>query len=214
MIAAFQRLVSYYIREQGVSLVFDTTATEAVWNFPAWKVTLTMEESTPPVDERKVDINTARTDQLQELPGVTQDLAIAIVVHREQTGPFQDVDGLSAVSGMTPELLDGLREEVTVDPPERTFEVAATVTLTSDGGPAEHIDGDEPDSFREVWGYQLVTDENGTVLRGTWDVEDDHPDFAWVPYSNPASPMSSSSENPYLDYERLLEELGEDIERL
>lgn len=212
--AAFQRLVSYYIKEQGVALVFDTTATEAVWNFPAWKVSTSLTETTPPVDERKVDINTAGTDRLQSLPGVTQDLAIAILVHREQAGPFQDTDGLLAVTGITPELLDGLREQVTVDPPERTFDVVATVTLTSDAVAAEHVDGDEPESFDEVWGYELVTDEDGTVLRGTWDVEDNHPDFAWVPYSNPASPMSSSSENPYLDYERLLEELGEDIERL
>ena len=58
-----------------------------------------------------------------------------------------------------------------------------------------------------------MTDTQGTVLRGTWDEEDKHPDFAWVPYNNPRRPQSGGSENPYLDYAHMLEQLGDDLER-
>jgi competence ComEA-like helix-hairpin-helix protein len=211
--SAFQRIVTFYIKEQGVPLVFDTTATEAVWNFPAWKVELTLDETTEAGALDKVDVNTAKVDALGSLPGIGETLAIRIIAHREKNGPFQDIDGLAAVDGIGDAAVDGLRDLATVDPVERTFDAMARVTLTTDGVDEEHIDEGLPESFTESWGYTLVTDADGTVLRGTWDREDKHPDFAWVPYSNPHKPQNGGSENPYLNYGHLLEQLGEDIER-
>jgi len=50
----------------------------------------------------KININTARADQLQMLPGIGATLASRIVDYRRENGPFktpediQDVDGLTA----------------------------------------------------------------------------------------------------------------------
>jgi competence ComEA-like helix-hairpin-helix protein len=211
--SAFQRLVTFYIKEQGVPLVFDTTATEAVWNFPAWKVELVLEETTPADQAGLTDINTADLDALDALPGIGETLALRIVDYREKNGPFQTVDGLDFVSGIGEGTINGLDGLVTVDPVERTFDAVAEVTLTSDGVDEEHVDSGLPESFTETWSYSLVTDQDGTVLRGTWDQEDKHPDFAWVPYHNPHKPSSNGSENPYLNYGNLLEQIGDDLER-
>ena len=42
---------------------------------------------------------------------------------------------------------------------------------------------------------------------------EEHPDFAWVPYSNPHERANGGSENPYLGYGQLLQVVGDDIER-
>ncbi|MEC8424102.1 MAG: ComEA family DNA-binding protein, partial [Myxococcota bacterium] len=130
---AFQRLVTFYIKEQGVPLVFDTTATEAVWNFPAWKVELVLEETTPEGARDRVDVNTAHASTLDSLPGIGETLALRIVDFREKNGPFQELDDLEMVEGVGPATVDGLRDLASVDPDERTFDAVATVTLTSDG---------------------------------------------------------------------------------
>jgi hypothetical protein len=56
-----------------------------------------------------------------------------------------------------------------------------------------------------------VTDANGLVLRGSWNDDGKHPDFAWIPYSNPTYP--SGSENPYLTMTSLTGALGVDLTR-
>ena len=116
-------------------------------------------------------------------------------------------------SGIGEGTFEDIEDLITVDPIERTFDVVAEVKLTTDGVDATHIDGNSPESFTETWAYELVTDEQGTVLRGTWANEDKHPDFAWVPYLNPESASSGSSENHYLPYGDLKKVFGEEIER-
>ena len=160
-------------------------------------------------------MNTADAATLDTLPGIGESKAYNIIEHREYYGPFQTIDELDDVWGIGSSTLKDMRPYVTVTPLERTFDVVAEVTFTTDGVDEEHIDsGSEPESFTETWGYTLVTDAEGTVLRGTWDIEDKHPDFAWVPYNNPRTASSGSSENPYLPYGDLLELMGDDFERL
>ena len=212
--AAFTKLVSFYIRDQGVPMVFDTTASDQVWNFPAWKVDLATEETTPAGATALVNVNTADQAALETLSGIGPSKAARIIEHREVYGPFQTIDELDDVWGIGSSTLEGLRAEVTVTPIERTFDVVAEVTFTTDAVDEDWIDsGSEPESFTETWGYTLVTDADGTVLRGTWDVEDKHPDFAWVPYNNPRTASSGGSENPYLPYGSLLDVVGADVER-
>ncbi len=212
--AAFTKLVTFYIRDQGVPLVFDTDAKDPVWNFPAWKVELVTDETTAAGAEDLINVNTASAEELDELPGIGPSKANRIIEHREYYGPFQTVDELDDVWGIGSSTLEDMRPYVTVTPLERTFDVVAEVTFTTDGVDEDHVDsGSEPQSFTETWSYTLVTDEYGTVLRGTWDVEDKHPDFAWVPYNNPRSASNGSSENPYLPYGSLLTLVGSDYER-
>ncbi len=48
-----------------------------------------------------VDINTADADTLaEELNGVGQSKAVAIVAYREKNGPFKSVDDLAQVAGI------------------------------------------------------------------------------------------------------------------
>lgn len=211
--AAFQRLISFYIREQGVPLVFDTTASDAVWNFPAWAAEVVIEEITEDSGAARTNINTASLGELQKLDGISEATAEKIIERREEYGPFQSVAELSEVSGISASEVDALRGQITVALQERAFAVLAEVTFTTDGVDETHIDGDSPESFTELWGYTLYTDEDGKILRGVWDDDASHPDFAWVPYDNPTSAGSGSSENPYLSYGTLRDYLGEDMER-
>jgi competence ComEA-like helix-hairpin-helix protein len=211
--ASFQKIMNFYVREQGVPLVFDTTASEAVWNFPAYGIELTLTETTEQDIDSLINVNTASMAALQELPDVDEGLASDIVEHREDNGPFQSIEELQDVSGMGSSIYKDIAALVTVDPIERTFDARALVTLTTDSVDEDHVDGTRPESFTKTWDYTLVTNKDGVVLRGEWDDEENHPDFAWVPYSNPHESTRGNSENPYLNYGHLLDILGDDVER-
>ena len=64
-----------------------------------------------------IDLNTADLYDLQRLPGIGEKRAQAIVAYREAHGPFQSVEDLTQVSGIGQGILDGLREDVTVNGP-------------------------------------------------------------------------------------------------
>lgn len=66
-----------------------------------------------PTQQGPVDVNSASTDVLDDLPGVGPATAAAIVTERERNGPFASVDDLERVPGIGPVKLEGLRELVT-----------------------------------------------------------------------------------------------------
>jgi competence ComEA-like helix-hairpin-helix protein len=59
-----------------------------------------------------VDINTADLAELGELPQVGPTLALRLIEHREQNGPFRSVDDLLRVKGIGPKTLAALRPHV------------------------------------------------------------------------------------------------------
>jgi len=65
-------------------------------------------------DPKKVDVNTASVEELQDLPGIGEALAGRIVAHRAEHGPFETLDDLAAVSGIGPRTIDGFRDRATV----------------------------------------------------------------------------------------------------
>jgi len=205
---AFHRLITFYMRDQQVPLVFDTDAGEQVWNFPAYGATVEAIETTEGRLDR-VNINTAGASALDSLPGIGETLSYRIIDYREDHGPFQHVDELDYVKGIGAGTIRKLADLVTVDPVERTFLVEASVQFATDGVDETHVDDGSPaaDGFVETYTYTLVTDAHGQVLGGTWDDEKKHPDFAWIPYANPSQP--SGSENPYLSNDALLTSLGD-----
>lgn len=211
---AFHRIVDFYIRRQRVPFVFDTTAGDAVWNYPVAGATMVVTETTPEGQASLVNLNTATFDELVELPGIGDALAKAILTHRLYVGPFQAVDDLEDVRGIGPATLAEVTDLVTVEAAERTFDVEATITLEDDGVSEDWVSTQgRSTTFDKIWGYELTTDAKGRVLEGTWDNPKEHPDFAWVPYDNPRTRSTSGSENPFLEYAALLDVLGEDIER-
>lgn len=61
-----------------------------------------------------IDLNEADAAQLEELPGVGPTIAGAIVRHREEAGPYQQVEDLLEVSGIGPARLAQIEALVTV----------------------------------------------------------------------------------------------------
>jgi competence ComEA-like helix-hairpin-helix protein len=49
----------------------------------------------------KININTARQDQLQMLPGIGAKLAQRILDYRRENGPFKELEDLEDVDGLT-----------------------------------------------------------------------------------------------------------------
>lgn len=62
--------------------------------------------------EGLINVNTATSEQLQQISGIGPALAERIINHRETNGPFASVDALDDVSGIGPALLSRLREKV------------------------------------------------------------------------------------------------------
>jgi competence protein ComEA len=60
----------------------------------------------------KIDVNSATSVQLEELPGIGEVKARSIIQYRETNGPFASVDGLLAVGGIGPATLDAIRDLV------------------------------------------------------------------------------------------------------
>jgi competence ComEA-like helix-hairpin-helix protein len=69
----------------------------------------------PPTDP--VDLNSATIEQLEQLPGIGPSTAKAIVQFREKSGPFERVEGLLAIHGISKKRLEKLRPYVVVRPP-------------------------------------------------------------------------------------------------
>jgi competence protein ComEA len=61
-----------------------------------------------------VNVNTATATELEELPGVGEVIAQAIVDYRTENGPFTSVDQLVDVSGIGDATLESIRDLVTV----------------------------------------------------------------------------------------------------
>jgi competence protein ComEA len=62
-----------------------------------------------------VNINTATAAELEALPGIGPVIGERIVAYREANGPFQSVNALTAVDGISDTMLETLRPLVTVD---------------------------------------------------------------------------------------------------
>ena len=64
-----------------------------------------------------VDLNTATALQLQQLPGVGPAMANAIVQFRKKSGPFERIEDLLAIRGITTRRLAQLRPYLTLSKP-------------------------------------------------------------------------------------------------
>jgi competence protein ComEA len=72
-------------------------------------------QKTPPA--QPINLNTATIAQLETLPGIGPNTAKSIVDFRNHSGPFQRVEDLLAIKGISKSKLEKLRPYVTIVPP-------------------------------------------------------------------------------------------------
>lgn len=63
----------------------------------------------------KTHINTASISDLESLPGVGPVLAERIIAFRDQHGPFRNLAGLDAVTGVGPSMMSNLKDLISFD---------------------------------------------------------------------------------------------------
>jgi competence protein ComEA len=61
-----------------------------------------------------VDLNSATAQELQQVPGIGPSTARAIVNFRQKSGPFQKIDDLLAIKGISKARLEKMRSYLTV----------------------------------------------------------------------------------------------------
>lgn len=64
-----------------------------------------------------VDLNSASPAELQQVPGTGPATAKAIINFREKSGPFQRVEDILAVHGISKQALERMRPYLIVNPP-------------------------------------------------------------------------------------------------
>jgi comEA protein len=67
--------------------------------------------------EKPVNLNTATSEQLQQVPGIGPATAGKILQMRKTYGPFKSVDDLLAIWGLGAKRLDKMRKYLTVGKP-------------------------------------------------------------------------------------------------
>ena len=189
---AVLQLLGAYIGQRGVPLVFDTSANEEVWNFPAWAYQVELTETTAEGDDGAgeegdgtalVNLNSAGIDELASVNGLDRRKAEKIVRFREMNGPFQTLDELTRVPDIdwdggwfSSALFDKVAPYLTVelDDAIRTFEGLVRVKFATDGVDYEHIDSDpdQPEGFSKVWAFTLEADPSGRLVSGLWEDEE------------------------------------------
>lgn len=63
---------------------------------------------------QKVNINKATVEELQTLPGIGEVRARGIIEHREEYGPFADIEEIMDVSGIGPGIFKQLKDQITI----------------------------------------------------------------------------------------------------
>jgi len=202
---AVVQLLSTYIGQRGVPLVFDTDANQQVWNYPAWGYEMTLTETTnggAAAATGLININTAGVVELSTLWGISSVRAQRIIDYRQQHGAFQTTEEIIEVQGIGRGIFERIAEQITVtqDTELRTFSGQLAVRFSTDGVSYTHIDADPnaPNGFVKNYQFTLEASPAGEVINSTWQAEDNHPDFAWVPYTNTV--RSGGSENNYLEW--------------
>ena len=184
---AFHRIITYYIGEEKFPLVFDTTATEAVWNYPAYAYEMTITDGGI-ADEGLKSINSARADELAAIEGVSQEQATAITRRLLREGRVDDLQELLEIDGIEQDTIDAIATVFSVHGERHQWEVETALRFSTDGVAEDHLDavGGDPEGFTNNYTYTLFTDAQGRVAGGEWTGRSvqEHPDFAWVPYAN------------------------------
>jgi competence ComEA-like helix-hairpin-helix protein len=84
-----------------------------------------------------VNLNTATSEQLQEVPGIGPATAEKILQARKSYGAFKSVDDLQAIKGIGPKRLEKMRKYLTVGKPAQTQKPGSQGTTSTKSPPAK-----------------------------------------------------------------------------
>jgi competence ComEA-like helix-hairpin-helix protein len=76
-----------------------------------------------------INLNTATSDELQQVPGIGPVTAGKILQMRKAYGPFKSVDDLRAIRGIGPKRLEKMRKYLTVGKPPAAKKTPATENI-------------------------------------------------------------------------------------
>lgn len=85
----------------------------------------------------KLRINDATAEQLEALPGIGPSLAQRILAARRER-PFSSVDDLRRVSGIGPKILERLRPQIEIAPPQTSSQTSGTSETSESSGTSEN----------------------------------------------------------------------------
>ncbi|MBC7319612.1 ComEA family DNA-binding protein [bacterium] len=74
-----------------------------------------IEETSVSSISKKININTATAEELEELPGIGPTLANRIVSYREKNGPFKSIEDLMKVSGIGEKRFESIKDLIVVE---------------------------------------------------------------------------------------------------
>jgi comEA protein len=77
-----------------------------------------------------INLNTASSEELQQVPGIGPVTAEKILQMRKSYGAFKSVDDLSAIRGIGPKRLEKMRKYLTVGKPTRTSPMSDPKSLS------------------------------------------------------------------------------------
>jgi competence protein ComEA len=81
------------------------------------EITLYVPHRSESATVQRVDINHAEAWLLEALPGIGSTKALAIVQYREQNGPFQNIQGIMQVPGISQSIFDKIKDLISVSEP-------------------------------------------------------------------------------------------------
>ena len=76
-----------------------------------------------------INLNTATSDELQQVPGIGPVTAEKILQMRKAYGPFKSVDDLRAIKGIGPKRLEKMRKYLTVGKPPAAKKTPVTENI-------------------------------------------------------------------------------------
>jgi comEA protein len=86
-----------------------------------------------------VNLNTATSEELQQVPGIGPVTAEKILQVRKSYGAFKSVDDLSAIRGTGPKRLEKMRKYLTVGKPPKTSPQPTPPARDQSGGKAPTV---------------------------------------------------------------------------
>jgi competence ComEA-like helix-hairpin-helix protein len=137
------------------------------------------------VEEQVININDADELTLATLPGISLRLAERIIAYREEHGAFATVGELTAVSGISPRMVEQMAERITTNNTAVTIE-PPLVPVQDTAEPAT-----TPEPFQET-----ITEPPSPAEPLTPMIEPPKPDLENTPTVITTTPLTSSPPHP------------------